>query len=162
MGYWFYRTFFISFGNAYILPAGVYVSKWVEAILTRTNEAGVVVKFLRGNIFSRYVMPRAIISDQGTHFNNWSFDSLLRRYSIIHRLATLYHLQTSRQVEVANRQIKRILVKIVNNNRKDWADELINILRPYRMAFKTPLGMSPYRVVSGNPSHLPVELKHRA
>ena len=88
------------------------MSKWVDISTTRTNEAWFEVKFLRDNIFSRYGMPCATSSDQGTHFNNRSFDSLLRRYSIIHRLATSYHHQTSRQVEVSNKQIKKILQKL--------------------------------------------------
>ena len=91
------------FWNEYILLTVDYVSKWVEAVPTRTTEARVIVKFLRENIFSRYGMPKAIISDQGTHFNNRSFGALLRRYSIVHRLATPYHPQTSGQVEVSNR-----------------------------------------------------------
>jgi len=77
-----------SFRNEYILSAVDYVSKWVEAIPSQTNEAKVVVKFLRENIFARFGMPRAIISDQGTHFNSRSFNALLRRYSIVHKLAT--------------------------------------------------------------------------
>jgi len=59
----FMGSFFISFRNVYILLAVDYVSKWVEAIPTRTNEVRVVVKFLRKNIFSRYGMPCAIITD---------------------------------------------------------------------------------------------------
>jgi len=70
-----------SFGNEYILLAVDYVSKWVETVPTRTTGTRVIVKFLRENIFSRYGMPRAIISDQGTHFNSRSFDVLLKKYS---------------------------------------------------------------------------------
>jgi len=102
----FMRQFPSSFVNEYILLVVDYVSKWVEVIPSRTNEAKVVVKFLRENIFFRFGMPCAIISDQGTHFNDESFDALPKRYSIVHRLATLYHPQTSGQVEVSNQQIK--------------------------------------------------------
>jgi len=74
----FIGQFSSSFENEYILLTVDYVSKWIEAIPTRTNDARVVIKFLRENIFARSGMPRAIISDQGTHFTNRSFDALLK------------------------------------------------------------------------------------
>jgi len=63
----FLGPFLNSFGHEYIVLCVDYVSKWVEAILARTNGSRVVVKFLRENIFTRYGMPRLIISDQGPH-----------------------------------------------------------------------------------------------
>jgi len=66
-----------SFGYQYILFAIDYVSKWVEAILCKTNDSNVVVKFLKENIFSRFGTPRAIISDNGTHFYNRTFEALM-------------------------------------------------------------------------------------
>jgi len=50
-------------GNEYILLDVDYVSKWVKVIPARTNDVKVVVKFLRENVFPRFGMPRAIISD---------------------------------------------------------------------------------------------------
>ena len=80
-----------SFGFEYILVAVNYVSKWVEAVATRTNDHKVVVKFIQENIFSRFGMPRAIISDGGSHFCNRPFAVLLHKYSITHKVATPYH-----------------------------------------------------------------------
>ena len=59
-----------SFGNLYILLVVDYVSKLVEAIPTRTNDAKVIASFLRGHIFTRFGTPRALITDGGTHFKN--------------------------------------------------------------------------------------------
>ncbi|GJZ06745.1 reverse transcriptase domain-containing protein [Tanacetum coccineum] len=128
----FIRPFPSSRKNKYILVAVDYVSKWVEAEALPTNDAHVVVKFLK-KLFSRFGVPKALISDRGTHFCNSLLEKTLKKYGVTHRLATPYHPQTSGQTKNTNRVIKRTLEE--------------QILE---------------RTVYGKAFQLPIELKHKA
>ncbi|GJZ38078.1 reverse transcriptase domain-containing protein [Tanacetum coccineum] len=112
-----------SRGNKYILVVVDYLSKWVEEKALPTNDARVVVKFLK-SLFARFGTPRAIISDRGTHFFNDQFAKVMLKYGVTHRLSTAYHPQTSGQVEVSNRSLKRILERTIGENHASWFDKI--------------------------------------
>nr|GEU66578.1 reverse transcriptase domain-containing protein [Tanacetum cinerariifolium] len=138
-----------------------YLSKWVEAKALPTNDARVVVKFLK-SLFSRFGTLKAIIRDRGTQFCNDQFSKVMLKYGVTHRLSTAYHPQTSGQVEVTNRGLKRILERTVGENCALWSDKLEDALWAFRIAFKTPIGYTPYKLVYGKSCHLPLELEHKA
>ena len=117
----FMGPFPLSYGQKYILVAVDYVSKWIEAIACAKDDSLTVTKFLKSNIFVRFGVPKAIISDQGTHFCNRLMEKVLRKYGVFHRMATPYHPQSNGQAEVSNREIKSILEKMVNPSRKNWS-----------------------------------------
>nr|GEX19895.1 reverse transcriptase domain-containing protein [Tanacetum cinerariifolium] len=100
-----------------------YTAKKVEATALPTNDARVVCKFLKF-LFARFGTPRVIISDRDTRFYNGQFTKVMLKYGVTYRLAIAYHPQTSGQVEVSNRGLKRILERTVDKNRTCWSDKL--------------------------------------
>nr|GEW93382.1 reverse transcriptase domain-containing protein [Tanacetum cinerariifolium] len=138
-----------------------YLSKWVEAKALPTNDARVVVKFLK-YLFARFRTPRAIISDHGTHFCNDKFAKVMSKYGFTHSLATAYHLETSGQVEVSNLGLKHILKRTVRENRASWFEKLEDALWAFRTTYKTPIGCIPYKLVYGKSCHFHIELEHKA
>nr|GEY76835.1 reverse transcriptase domain-containing protein [Tanacetum cinerariifolium] len=132
----FMGPFLSSRGNKYILVVVDYLSKWVEAKALPTNDARVVCKILK-SLFARFGTPRAIISDRSTHFCNDQFAKVMLKYGVTLRLATAYHPQTSRQVEVSNRGLKRVLERTVGENRALWSDKLDDALWAFRTVENT-------------------------
>nr|GEX80367.1 reverse transcriptase domain-containing protein [Tanacetum cinerariifolium] len=124
---------------------------------------------LAADHFSRLENPhqniwnlRAIISDRGTDFCNDQFSKVMLKFGVTHRLATPYHPQTSGQMEVSNRGLKRILERTVGENRASWSDKLDDTLWAFRTAYKIPIGCTPYKLVYGKAWHLLIELEHKA
>ncbi|GKE25710.1 reverse transcriptase domain-containing protein, partial [Tanacetum coccineum] len=107
----------------------------------------------QGKISQRDEMPQNAIQVCEI-FDLWGIDFIgsfpssrvMSKYGVTHRLSTPYHPQTSGQVEVTNRGLKRILERTVGENRASWSDKLDDALWAFRTAYKTPIGCTPYNV----------------
>ncbi|GJT00150.1 putative ribonuclease H-like domain-containing protein [Tanacetum coccineum] len=106
--------------------------------------------------------PLANHHERENAFCKTSLAKDMLKYGVTHRLSTAYHPQTSGQVEVSNRGLKRILERTVGENRASWSDKLDDALWAFRTAYKTPIGCTPYKLVYGKACHLPIELEHKA
>ncbi|XP_076943090.1 uncharacterized protein LOC143613195 [Bidens hawaiensis] len=89
-------------------------------------------------------------------------EKVLTIYGVHQRLATPYHPQTSGQVGVTNRGIKRILEKIVSHNRRDWSERRDGAPWDFRTTYKTPIDTTPVKLVYGKAFHILVKLEHKA
>ncbi|GKB16703.1 reverse transcriptase domain-containing protein [Tanacetum coccineum] len=143
----------------YILVTVNYVSKWAEAQALPTNDARVVVTFLK-KLFCRFGMPKALISDQDTHFCK-IMEKTMKRYGVNHRFSTSYHPQISGQVENTNKALRRIFEKTVKDNPAIWSRKFNDALWAFCTAYKTPIGTTPYKLIYGKNCHLPFEIEHR-
>ena len=102
-------------------------------------------------------MPHELISDRGAHFRG-EVDTLVQEYGIQHHQSSAYRPQTNRAVEAANKNIKRILRKMVETYR-DWLEKLPFTLWAYHTSFRTSTGATPYSLVYGMEAVLLVEIE---
>src|SRR6187401_1123403 len=103
-----------SNGYTHILVVVDYVTKWVEAIPTSSADHNTSIKILKEVIFSRFGVPKYLMTDGGSHFIHGAFHKMLAKYDVNHRIASPYHPQSSGQVELSNKELKLILQKTVN------------------------------------------------
>lgn len=143
----------------YIMVYTDYVTKWAEAkALYQANEQS-VVDFMFEEIFTRFGVPREIVTDQGTQFISKLVRSITQQYQIRHRTSSPYHPKSNGQVESTNKVIEAILTKTIQVSHIDWADRLPKELWAYRTTWKNTTGYTSYELVYGKQVLLPIEFQ---
>lgn len=135
-----------------------YFTKWVEASTHKAITKKVVVDFVRNNLVCRFGIPESVITDNGANLNSDLRREICERFKISHQNSTAYRPQMNGAVEAANKNIKRILRKIVDGNR-EWHEKLTYALLGYRTTIKTSTGETPYMLVYGSEVVIPAEVE---
>jgi len=148
----------VSNGHCFILVAIDYFTKWVEAASYANVTTQVMVKFIKNQIICRYGVPSRIITDNGTNLNNKMMKELCDDFKIEHHNSSPYRPQMNGAVEAANKNIKKIVQKMVVTYR-DWHEMLPFALHGYRTSVRTSTGATPFSLVYGTKAVLPVEVE---
>ena len=147
-----------SNGHRFILVAIDYFTKWVEASSYANVTRNVVIKFVKNNLICRYGLPNKLITDNGTNLNNKGMKELCDKFKIEHHNSSPYRPKMNGAVEAANKNIKKIIQKMVLTYR-DWHDMLPYALHAYRTSVRTSTGATPFSLVYGMEAVLPIEVE---
>ena len=148
-----------SQGKRYILVCIDYVTKWEEEkALARATEQS-IVNFLFEDIFTRFGVPKEIVTDQGAQFISKLVRRIVEKYKIKHHKSSPYHPQANGQVESTNKILEAIMTKKGKQHRRDWSNKLLEALWAYRTTWKNTTGYSPYEMVYGKQVLIPIEFQ---
>ncbi|XP_072056316.1 uncharacterized protein [Arachis hypogaea] len=142
----------------YLIVAIDYYTKWIEAEPLASISSANCRKFMWRQVITRFGIPEAVISDNGTQFADKKFTEFLNGLGIRQRFSSVEHPRTNGQVESANKVILSGLKKRLDNKKGTWADELASVLWSYRTTEQSSTKETPFRLTYGVDAVIPVEI----
>ncbi|PHT28486.1 hypothetical protein CQW23_31941 [Capsicum baccatum] len=145
-----------SNGHRFILVDIDYFTKWVETVTFKSMTKKVVVDFVHANIICRFGIPKMIITDNAANLNSHLLQEVCQQFKFAHQNSTPHRPKANGVVEAANKNIKKILQKMVQGSRQRH-EELSFIARLSH--YCTLTGATPYLLVYGTEAVIPVEVE---
>ncbi|XP_070014817.1 uncharacterized protein [Nicotiana sylvestris] len=142
----------------FILVAIDYFTKWVEATSYKAATKKVVTDFVKDCIVFRFGVPESIITANAANLNSDMIKAMCEAFKIKHKNSTNYRPQINGAVEAANKNIKKILRKMVENH-KQWHEKLPFALLGYHTTVRTSTGAIPYMLFYGTEAVIPAEVE---
>jgi hypothetical protein len=146
-------------GHGYIIVAIDYFTKWVEAMPTFDNTGNTVALFLFNHVIAHFNVPQAIVTDHGSHFRNFMMFELMEKLGLRHDNSTPYYPQANGQVEAINKVLITMLRWMIGIHKKTWHTMLFSALWAYQTSVKSATGFTPFRLIYGVESILPIEFE---
>ncbi|KAA3464782.1 RNA-directed DNA polymerase [Gossypium australe] len=147
-----------SNGHRFIFVVIDYFTKWVEAASYANVTKTAVSKFLKKEIICRYGMPERIVSDNALNLNNSVIEEVCSQFNIKHHNSSPYRSKMNGAVEAANKNIKKFVGKMIETY-KDWYEKLPLDLYAYRTSVRISNGATPFSLVYGIETALPIEVE---
>ena len=150
-----------SSGNSYILVAGDYFTKWMEAYPIPNQEATTVAKKLVDELFCRFGVPKQLHSDQGRQFESSLLQEICQILNVRKTRTTPYHPQCDGLIERFNRTLLSMLATTTTNNPFEWEDRLHKVCFAYNTSVQASTGHTPFFLMFGRQAQLPIDLVYR-
>jgi hypothetical protein len=144
-------------GHGYIILAVDYFTKWAEAMSTFDNTGKTTTLFIFNHVIARFGVPQAIVTDHGGHFRNFMRSELTENLGLHHDNSTPYYPQDNVQVKAINKVLITMLRRMIGIHKTSWHTMLFSTLWAYRTSVKSATGFTPFRLVYGVESILPIE-----
>ena len=119
-------------GNHYIIVVVDYFTKWVEDMPKFNNDGEIAALFIFNQIIARFGIPKKIVTDHGSHFQNKMMSELTSNLGLRKEHSSLYYPQVNGQVVAVNKSLKNILQRTINSSKSNWNLMLYSVLWAYR------------------------------
>ena len=145
-------------GNTYVLVAGDYFTRWMEAYAIPNQEATTVAQKLVDELFCRFSPPEQLHSDQGKQFESDVFKEVCGLLNIMKTRTTAYHPQRDGLVERFNRTLQDMIATTVKDHPFDWEQALPKVCMAYNTSVHSTTGYTPFYLMFGREARLPIDI----
>jgi hypothetical protein len=147
-----------SKGAVYILTCADPFTKWVEAFPIPNKEATTVAKVLVEQVFCRFGVPIALLSDRGKEVDGRIMNEVCKLLDIDKMRTTSYKPSTNAAIERFHRTLNGMLGRVIAENQKDWDLWLPYVMAAYRSSQNESTSYSPNYLTLGREVRAPVDI----
>uniref|UniRef100_A0A2N9F3W1 Uncharacterized protein n=1 Tax=Fagus sylvatica TaxID=28930 RepID=A0A2N9F3W1_FAGSY len=142
----------------FLITATDYFTKWIEAE-PLSNIRDVDTKcFLWKSIITRFGIPWAVISDNGTQFESKLFKGFCSDLSIRNFFSSPGYPQSNGQAEASNKVVLSGIKRKLEAAKGRWVEELPSILWTYRTTVRKSTNETPFALAFGVEAVIPLEI----
>jgi hypothetical protein len=134
-----------------------YFTKWVKVMPTFDNTGKIATLFIFNHIITRFEIPQAIVTDHGSHFQNFMTSELTEKLGLQHENSTPYYPQDNGQVEAIKKVLITMLQQKIGIHKTSWHTMLFSALWAYQTSMKSATGFTPFQLVYGIEVVMPIE-----